>query len=251
MFDAPGANPPCGMFTVTHFIALAVCIVIIAVAVVLCRKFDEKRLNLFLKISAVAVTVGEIVKISFCFATKQFGADSWLPLYFCSIFIYALWLAGYGKGATKKCGLSFLGGAGIVCGLSFLIVPSTSLASYPIYHYNCLYSLAFHSLMVISGILTLRVYFRRVNIGMYKYYLCFCAAFMLLAMIFNATGCNMMFLRAPYNMPLPFINEIHAVCPPLYTLIIAAAYSLVALLPCGVVKLIKIFLDKRRIDNEP
>ena len=93
--------------------------------------------------------------------------NTWLPISFCSIFIYALWLSGYGKGKWKETGEAFIAGVSIVAGATYLLFPSTSLTIYPTWHYLCMYSMLFHTLMVYMGILYLfswKLNWKKVNL---------------------------------------------------------------------------------------
>ena len=241
--------PPAGMFSVEHFIALFISLIFIGVALYLCRKITVDKLRLLTKIVAITITTLECVKIGYNFAYGYTWPDAWVPLAFCSLFIYSSWLAGFGKGIFEKLGKSFLICGCPTAGLLFLICPTTSLQMNPIYHYLCIYSMLFHSAMVWLGILhILRA--EELSIGKtFMHYAIFCAFFALLAIILNSTqGCNMMFLREPFNIPLEFITQIYKTSQILYTILIFIAYLGCSFVSFSVYKLI-IYLQSKFKNN--
>lgn len=225
-FFAPrGEFAPCGMFNVTHFIVLFICIIGIFLGLYFSYKLDNKIINKITKILAIIVTILELIKIIYNFYYKCFTLNYWFPLSFCSLFIYALWFTGFGKGKIKRVGEIFIVCGGIVSGLAFLIMPSTSLTEVPMFHYLSCYSMLFHSLMVYLGLLFL---IKKIVIVRKKeliYYIIFCIITCGLAFIINLIcKTNLMFLNDSYNIPIPLLKTIANNIPFLYTLIIILAY---------------------------
>lgn len=144
---------PVGMFSVGHIVTLIIFLLIVAFCAYKCRKIGKDKAIFLTKIIAIVVTVLEIIKITIAFINGEGDKlDHWVPLCFCSMFIYAAWLAGYAKGKIADLGRAFVGTGGIIAGLSFLIFPTTSFTMYPLFHYFCMYSMVYHSLMVFLGI---------------------------------------------------------------------------------------------------
>lgn len=226
MFAPSGKYEACGLFNTTHFIALAVCLILVIVAVYFSRNISEKKFNTITRISAIGITILEIVKIIYnLYYDFNAPINNWLPLHFCSLFIYSLWLSGYFSGHIKKIGESFLIGGGIIAGLTFLIVPSTSLRLFPIFHFQCLYSLLFHALFLYFGLVILIRNFFTLNLKSYLYYVIFTSFFCIIAYILNTTTeANFMFLENPWSIPLPFLATIRNSNHYLYSLIIYLAY---------------------------
>jgi uncharacterized membrane protein YwaF len=225
-FFAPiNQYPPCGMYTTGHLILFTICLIGIIVAIYFSRNLKRKKIKLITKAIAILVTILEIGKMGFNFHYGYTSFDNWLPLAFCSLFIYSCWMAGFGTGTLEQCGSAFLGGAGIICGLAFLLSPSTSLTMYPMLHYLCCYSMLFHSLMLYLGLLYVMKRIFIPSVINYRYYLSFCLGFCLLAIIINSiSGCNMMFLREPFNIPLSFLGELQNSSQTLYTMLILCVY---------------------------
>ena len=240
-FFAPrdsAAHPPCGMFTLPHFIALFITLALVAVGFWFFRNDTRERLKNKTKIVAIVVTVLEGVKIGYNFAYGYTWPDAWIPLAFCSLFIYASWLAGFGKGIFEKLGVGFMIGGCPTAGLLFLIFPTTSLQMHPIYHYLCLYSMLFHGLMLLFGLLHVFCSGYKLNLKTFGYYAAICVIFAIPALVLNGVlGCNMMFLREPFNVPIAFIGMIHDFSQLLYTVLILLAYIACYLVSFGVSKL--------------
>lgn len=240
MFAKPGTYPVCGMFNITHIVASTICFIAVITAVIFSRGITKDKITKFIKITAISITILEIVKMAFNIYYEGLNyLNNIIPLHFCSLFIYSLWMAGFSKGKLKKVGESFLAGGCIIAGGFFLIMPSSSLLVFPIFHYQCLYSLLFHSLMLYVGLIYFIKGFFHLNIKNYVYYVIFCSIFCILAFLINEiTGLiknvnttNLMFLREPWGLPLDFLFKIHSVHPYLYSICIYIAYSVLIYLP--------------------
>lgn len=241
-FSPSGEYPPCGMFTIPHLIALVICLLLIIIGVYYSKKLKEKNIYIIIKIVAIIVALLELIKIGYKFYYGQVHLDAWFPLAYCSLFIYSTWMAGFGKGKIRKIGLSFLVGGGIIAGLAFLIFPTTSLMMHPIFHFLSIHSMIFHSLMMYVGIVCYTHKLFTFNKESYISYFLFCFIFIIMALVVNKIyGCNMMFLKEPFNIPIPLLQEIQNKMQWLYTLIIMIVYLVV---PYGIVEFINKILIK-------
>ncbi len=220
-FSKPGTYPPCRMFSFTHIAVLIFCIICIAFFAYKTRNIGSKKLNNITKIIAISLVVLESCKIILSFVNGQTNPDSYVPLYFCSIFIYATILAGFAKGKLKKLGEAFIGSGGIIAGGVFLISPSTSIETYPMFHFLSCYSMLYHSLMVYLGIGYLLNGVVVLNKITFIRYIIYCLFFSIIAIVANNIyNTNFMFLREPYNIPLAFLTPLSTDFPVLYTLFI-------------------------------
>lgn len=255
MFAKPGVYEACGMFNITHYIAMVICFALVITGVILTRKITKDKMDKVIKVTTIVITILEIIKMSFNIYYEGFNyLNNIIPLHYCSLFIYSLWMVGYGKGHIRKVGESFLAGGCIIAGAFFLIMPSSSLLIFPIFHYQCLYSLLFHSLMLYFGLMYFIKGFFELNIKNYVYYVIFCSIFCILAfsineitgLIENINTTNLMFIREPWGLPLDFLAKIHGVHPYLYSLCIYIAYTVLMYLPTmGFKKLISIRREKK------
>ena len=242
MFFAPRDSvkyPPCGMFTFPHFIALFFTLALVGIGVFLCRNIDAPRVKKLTKIVAIVVTLLELTKIGYNFYFGYTWIDAWVPLAFCSLFIYACWFAGFGKGFLEKLGVGFMVGGCPTAGFLFLIFPTTSLQMHPIFHFLCLYSMLFHGLMVWLGLLHIFNSRKRPTWKTFGYYAGFFTCFASVALILNTTlSCNLMFLRQPFNIPLKFVEHVYQFSAPLYSILIFVAYLACFLVSLGLYSLV-------------
>ena len=95
----------------------------------------------------------EIIKIIFNLKTGNgSNLNTYIPLYYCSILLYAGIFSSIGKGYIKKMGDVFLATDGIVGGILFLILPTTSITMYPMFHFISIQSFLYHGAMLYLGL---------------------------------------------------------------------------------------------------
>ncbi len=247
IFAPEGQYPAAGMFTPPHLISLAICVVMIIVAVFLTKNMSDSMLKKTTIGIAIFVTVCEIVKIIYKFAVcgRKFSElDSWFPLYYCSLFIYVTWMALSRNEKIRNLGIAFLTCGCITGGSVFLVCPSTSLMMVPIWHFLSIHSMLFHSMMVYLGfIYILKGYFTPDKKQLLSYALIL-VVFMVPALLLNLiNGCNMMMLREPFNMPIAFVYDIYNAAPAVYTILAILVYYFV---PFGISSLIYLIIKKIR-----
>ena len=191
-----------GLFTRDHFIYLAILCMVIIISLYLSRNISiktERKIRLYISIT---VTILEIIKIALR-VYKDMGLETWLPLYFCSLFIFASWVSLIPYEKVAICGKSFMATGGLVAAIVFCIYPTTSLAFFPALHPASIHSYVYHFLMFYSGILLLWKgnYKPRLLDGIgYFILVCFVS---IPALILNITlGTNCMFLRHPEGIPI-------------------------------------------------
>lgn len=250
MFSPCGRYEPCGLFTITHFIALLICLLGVTLAILLTRNIKIETFTKIIKVIAIIVTILELIKICYnLYYNPNSPINDWLPFHFCSLFIYSLWMSGYFKGKIKTIGDSFMVGGGIIAGFVFLIIPSTSLKLFPIFHFQCLYSLLFHSLFLYLGLMILIKEYFILNLKNYINYLIFCTIFCIIAITLNIIfGANFMFLDNPWEIPIKFLSTIKENNQILYTIIIYLAYVCGTYFTTMLIQKIIIKIKRRKID---
>lgn len=192
----------CGIFSAWHFIVIAGFFLVSFFAIYFSQKLSQKQTKTVLLVIAIAVTVMEIVKIVLRLC-KGANGNSWIPLYFCSLFIYAIWLSFSKNQHIKNTGYSFMVFGGIFAAISFIIYPSTSLMLYPLWHPSSLHSILYHGLMFYSGIMVILKKLYVPKAKDFFLYLIFTTIASLVAIIINHfLGTNMMFLGNPFGLPI-------------------------------------------------
>lgn len=150
----PGNNG--ALFSLPHIIFIIIATFLFFFLPICLRHVSRKKITLYLRIMAVVMFFWEGIKIIWethydLQVTGSFNLSGLLPLYLCSMFIYVLPFAGYGKGKVQRCALGFLCSLGIVGGFSNIFFPNI-FNNYPFFSYASFVSLGFHSLMVFTGI---------------------------------------------------------------------------------------------------
>ena len=234
--------PPCGVYTAEHFVAAFICFLFIALFVFLARSAKPEKIYFAIRILAPVLTILELIKIFHNFYWGYTNIDSWVPLSFCSLFIYACYLSGYGRERLKRYGNAYMVIGGIVAGIVFLCMPTTSLTMYPFFHFQSLYSLLFHSLMTIFGILMFKNGVRPTK-RLFRYYMIYFVGFASVALIINwSFGSNLMLLREPYKIPIEFLHVLQQKAPLAYTLL--GVLTHIAVPFCVMCIVDKIYFDK-------
>ena len=198
MFFAPqGEYEPCGMFTIGHLIFFILTIVGIAVGLKFTKKESVKR-NII--IITIVAWVLEIIKIIFNLKTGNGNnLNTYVPLYYCSILLYAGIFSSIGKGYIKKMGDVFLATGGIVGGILFLILPTTSITMYPMFHFISIQSFLYHGAMLYLGLAINKTNYIELKSKDIIYYATLLFIMCVLAFMVNVRfGSNLMFISKDF-----------------------------------------------------
>lgn len=201
MFSNMGDYEPCGIFTTGHFILLTVTIICIILALKFTYRKNKEDVYKIIKNLTIIICILEIIKIVFSIYQGSFAdVNSYVPLYYCSILLYAGILSSFGKGNFKRAGDVCLATGSIIGGIVFLIYPSTSLPMYPAFHFLSIHSFFFHGTMVYLGILINITNYVELKLSDAKYFAIIIAIMSILALIVNKiSNGNLMFIS--HNFP--------------------------------------------------
>ena len=150
----------------------------------------------------------EFIKIGLRVYKNQW-LDSWVPLYYCSLFIFAIWASLSRWQPLARMGYSFITMGGIAAAVFFTLYPSTSLAIFPIWHPSSIHSFLYHLIMFCTGILFLmkKLYVPKKSDAVL--YFVFILIACIPSLILNENyGTNCMFLNHAFQLPIldPIIN---------------------------------------------
>ncbi len=201
-YDNFSPEDVCGMYSLEHIISIVLFFALLAFLLFLSRNMTLRAVRKLHFIVACALSVGEIVRDTIQII-KGNVLDSWLPLFYCSLFMYAMWLAYFKQPFVRALGFSFVTMGAAMAGVTFTFYPSTSLVWYPIWHPLSIYGFIYHLVMTYCGILfVIKGYFKpRVKNSLH--YLIFISIACGIGSIFNIfCGTNCMFLRDPMNLPI-------------------------------------------------
>lgn len=211
-FFAPEhASPSAGVFSAGHAILLAVTAVLVVGALYFSRRTTHAQVRNILRVLTVILWGLEIWKILFNFSIGNADApDSFVPLYYCSLSLYAGAMSAFGRGWVRRVGDVFLATGGIVGGVCFLLLPVSSLTIYPAFHFIAFHSFILHGMMTYMGVLLwMRDYVtpkKRDSIGFFLLILVICIP----ALIVNlCCDSNLMFISyGTPNTPLAWLDSL-------------------------------------------
>ena len=144
------------LFSTSHLVFIVLVYVLGVVLSIVLRNAKRRNIDIFLKVFAVIAVVFEITKIlweSYYDITtdRGFNYSGIIPIYTCSLFIYTMIFAAFGKGKVKEIALSFLTTISLLFG-AIGVVYCNGLNWYPFWTFGAFYSLFFHSSMFVVGI---------------------------------------------------------------------------------------------------
>lgn len=200
----PGEYEACGIFTLQHF-ALMI-LTIIGVSIALKFTINNKDVHKIIRYCTIFVWICEVIIICFKIAVRGTkNLNEYVPLYYCSLLLYAGGLSSFGKGRVKRVGDVFLATGAIVGGTIFILFPSTSLPTYPMLHLVSIHSFIFHGIMIYLGLLINFTKYIELEKKDIIYYSSLVGIVCIIAYIVNQIfGSNLMFISK--NFPGTFIE---------------------------------------------
>ena len=219
LFAYPGEYEPCGIFTIDHLKLIIITIIGIIIGLKKTINKTKEEIKEIIKKCTVIMWIFEIIIIGFKLSTGNIrNVDNYVPLYYCSLLLYAGGLASFAKGKLKRVGEVFLATGGIIGGMIFIILPTTSLPTYPMLHIVSLHSFLFHGIMVYLGILINATNYITIELRDIKYYASLVGIVCLLAYIMNNIfDSNLMFISK--NFPGTFVEILYKVTGPFFTIV--------------------------------
>ena len=216
-FAKPGEYKPCGLFSLQHIILLFITIVLIIIALKLTKTNKKENIRKIIISVTIFCWIMEIIKIVFNLKIgNAHNVNTYIPLYYCSILLYVGILSSFGKGKAKRLGDVFLATGAFVGGSIFLLFPTTSLPTYPIFHYISLQSFLYHGCMVYLSLLVLKTNYIELEKKDAIYYFILILVISVVALIINNIfGSNLMFISQ--NFPNTFVNVIYVISGKLFT----------------------------------
>ena len=226
-FAPPDLYPAAGMFGVGHAVLLLVALLFIGVALFASRGLDEGGVRSAVRGCTLALLLSEGAKIIFVlFVVKTRNPNEFVPLYYCSITLYAGLFSSFGKGKWRRVGDVFLATGGVFGGATFLLFPLTSLSRYPALHFISIHSFLLHALMVYLGALLFLCGVYRPRKGDMLYNALPVSVTCAVAFLFNAAYdhrhplapvANLMFVSKDF--PGTPISLVYQLCGPLYPVV--------------------------------
>ena len=211
LFARPGKFEPCGMFTKGHFELIIITIVWIVIALKNTMNKTKEEVGKIIKRCTIIMWILEVIMITFKISTGEArNLNNYVPLYYCSLLLYAGLLSSFAKGKLKRLGDVFLATGGIIGGIVFMILPTTSLPAYPMLHIVSLHSFLYHGTMVYLGLLINITHYIELHLSDIKYYAVLVGTICVLAYIINKIfNSNLMFISQNFpGTPLEILYNI-------------------------------------------
>ena len=201
-----------GLFTIGHALLFVITLAFVFLFLKKNSKKTAEEIKKSLRINAIVIVILELLKNIFVlYQDINSSPNEYMPLYYCSIFIFAIIFSGYGKGIIKKYGDVFIATGGIVGGITYLLFPTTSLLLYPAFHFMSFRSFYFHGIMLYFGLLLNTTNYVKIELKNIKEYSILLGVFCIRACIFNSFfDSNLMFISK--NFPGTFIEPIYNFC---------------------------------------
>ena len=210
-FAKAGKYEPCGILGKEHGALLMITAFCICLALHYTKNKSKDEVRKIITNVTITLWVMEIIKIIFNLVTGNVSnPGTYVPLYFCSLILYAGLFSSFGKGKLKKVGDVFIATGGMIGGICFLFCPNTSLTIYPSFHYISIQSFVFHGAMVYLGLLVNITKYIELEKRDIIYYLSFMVVMGIIAYIFNVCfDSNLMFVSKNYpNTPVEFVYNL-------------------------------------------
>ena len=222
-FARPGEFAPCGIFTANHFKLIIITILFIIIALKFTINKSKEKVHQIIRNVTIVMWLLEVVRIVFTLKYNSLkDVNTYLPLYYCSLLLYAGLLSSFAKGKLKRVGDVFLATGGIVGGIIFMIMPTTSLPTYPAWHFISIHSFLFHGTMVYLGLLINITNYIELNASDITYFAGLVGIICVVAYIINKIfDSNLMFISK--NFPDNPIEIIYNLTGPLFTPIMCIA----------------------------
>ena len=199
-FARPGEYEACGMYTIGHFVLLIITAIIVLIALKFTKNKNKDTIIKIIRNITIFLWILEIIKIIFnLMIGNASNPNTYIPLYFCSLILYAGILSGFCKGKLQHIGDVFLATGGMIAGIIFLLSPNTSLSTYPIFHYISIQSFILHGAMVYLGVLVNITNYIDIKAKDIIYYAGLMLIISILALIFNIIlDSNLMFISKDF-----------------------------------------------------
>lgn len=127
------------------------------------KKNSPKAIKASLVVFWVIAVIADIIKISTSIITDEFVLTGSLPLYICSIFMYAMPFAIWGKGKVKDAASTFVCTIGLFGVLMNYIIPSVTV-DYSLLSFWGLHTTIYHSMLIVAPLVMMFTGYYRVKL---------------------------------------------------------------------------------------
>ncbi len=217
------------------------------------RKAKHEKVAKFLKILSILVLVFEIVKITWesywdISTGRGFNYGGILPLYTCSLYIYTMLIAAWGKGRAKDVSLAFISTIGMVSG-AIGVVYCNGLNFYPFWTFGAWYSLLFHYLMFVTGMIVISTGYKKLEWkDIYMSWIPMVLLSVIASPVNYAYGADYMQIYEGSGVPImsTLADKLADLnLRPVFTIIMLASYMIISAFVISIVKLVATICSKK------
>ena len=158
-FLPPASEMAGTLFTPLHFIFSGIVLIAVIFGALWLSKKSEKTIRISFGIIWAVMTVLEAVKIiweTYSGADVHFEAGGVLPLYPCSIFMYAMPLVIFGKGIVRYMGCGYVCTLGVLGGSINFFYPANVLSNYSCISFAGFHTFFYHGALLFCAIVMLK-----------------------------------------------------------------------------------------------
>lgn len=155
---------PGTLFTPLHLAVSVLCVAAILVLSCWAARKKEERLRRIYGILWALMTCLELVKIlweTYGGERAELNLTGNLPLYPCSIFMYAMPFAIWGKGYVRRAACGYVCSLGLLGGAINFVYPANVLSNYSCISFAGMHTLAYHGVLVFCAVTMLRSGYHR------------------------------------------------------------------------------------------
>ena len=125
LFAKPGQYEPCNIFSFGHLILIIITAIFVIIAFKITVNKSKEEVKKIIKTCTIIMWCLELGIITFKLSFEDLkNVNAYVPLYYCSLLLYAGAFSSFGNGVLKRVGDVFLATGGIVGGIVFIIFPN-------------------------------------------------------------------------------------------------------------------------------
>ena len=150
---------PGTLFTPLHLVFSAICIAVIVVLGLRLSKKNEKNIQTVFAVLWICLVILEVTKIVWetCSGARvNFEWGGIMPLYPCSIFLYAMPFAIWGKGRVRYAACGYVCSLGVLGGAINFVYPANILSNYSCISFAGFHTFLYHGTLVFCALVMLR-----------------------------------------------------------------------------------------------
>lgn len=239
-----------GPFTLSldYFIWYAVVAVLVIVGIYFLNKYKtEKRIKIVLIVLWAIAVVLDIAKLIVNIATG-FSIRNDLPLYVCSLFMYIMPFAIWGKGKFKTMGAAYICSIGLFGAIGNYVVPSV-VVNYSLFSFYGFHTTLFHTILWVTPLVILCTGYFKFKFKDFGWQMLGFVVITLLVIPFNyIADTNYMYFNDGIFIE-DFAKTVSYAWPIFMYVFYAAIMMVMELLVMGVTKLVEIIAQKVKKDS--